>query len=55
VRIEDIDAARVAARTTEQAIYDDLAWLGSPGTEPVAAAEAAFRRTRAALGASLMR
>jgi len=28
LRIEDIDAAPPAARTTRQAIYEDLAWLG---------------------------
>src|SRR3982074_2884423 len=48
LRIEDIDAARCRP-DYEQAIYDDLAWLGITWEEPVRRQSAHFDDYRAAL------
>jgi glutamyl-Q tRNA(Asp) synthetase len=48
LRIEDIDAARCRAEY-EQAIYDDLAWLGISWEEPVLRQSTQFDAYRAAL------
>ena len=50
LRIEDIDATRCRPEF-EQAIYEDLAWLGHRLGAAGAAADRAFRDYRAALGA----
>ena len=48
LRIEDIDAARCRSEY-EQAIYEDLAWLGIAWEEPVRRQSAHFDDYRAAL------
>src|SRR3954469_18624642 len=52
LRIEDIDAARCRP-DYEQAIYEDLAWLGSPGSNRCAAkariSTTTVRRSRASM------
>ncbi len=48
MRIEDIDAARCRPEY-EQAIYDDLAWLGIAWEQPVRRQSAHFDDYRAAL------